>query len=145
MNGEGKMFRNRCANYLFASFLISILVSGIVLPGILLTLTYAGSSITSDGTMGTNVSQAGKVYNIDGGTIRGGNQFHSFGLFSVGTGDTASFNGPSVISNIIGRVTGGQQSVIDGLLKSTISGANLYLLNPSGVLFGPNAALSVSG
>jgi filamentous hemagglutinin family protein len=145
MNGEGKMFTNRRSKYSLTSFLIPILISIIVLQGIFLTLTYAGSNITSDGTMGTNVSLAGSVYNIDGGTIRGSNQFHSFGQFSVGTGDTASFNGPSLISNIIGRVTGGQQSVIDGLLKSTISGANLYLLNPSGVLFGSNAALSVSG
>jgi filamentous hemagglutinin family protein len=95
--------------------------------------------------MGTTVSQTGTTYNIGGGTIRGTNQFQSFGLFSVGTGDTASFNGPPVISNIIGRVTGGQQSIIDGILKSTITGANLYLLNPYGVLFGKNASLDLSG
>jgi filamentous hemagglutinin family protein len=95
--------------------------------------------------MGTTVSQTGTTYNIGGGTIRGTNQFQSFGLFSVGTGDTASFNGPPVISNIIGRVTGGQLSNIDGRLRSTITGANLYLLNPYGVLFGKNASLSVSG
>ena len=47
--------------------------------------------------------------------------------------------------NILSRVTGGQQSIIDGRLQSTIPGANLYLLNPSGVLFGPNASLDLSG
>jgi filamentous hemagglutinin family protein len=125
--------------------IISFLMSGLILQGILLTPSYAASTITPDGTMGTVISQVGNTYNIDGGTIRGTNQFQSFSLFSVGTGDTASFNGPPVISNIIGRVTGGQQSVIDGLLKSTITGANLYLLNPYGVLFGKNASLDLSG
>ena len=130
---------------IFSSNLIPFLISGLILQGILPTFSHAASNITPDGTMGTTINQAGNIYNIDGGTIKGTNQFHSFGLFSVGTGDTASFNGPPVISNIIGRVTGGQQSLIDGILKSTITGANLYLLNPSGVLFGPNASLNVSG
>jgi filamentous hemagglutinin family protein len=130
----------------FITLLLSLcLINGLFLYPALITFSHAASNITSDGTLGTTINQAGNLYNIDGGTIKGSNQFHSFGLFNVGTGDTASFNGPSGIINIIGRVTGKQQSVIDGLLKSTISGANLYLLNPSGVLFGRNAALDVSG
>ena len=52
---------------------------------------------------------------------------------------------PATIQNILSRVTGGTRSDIDGTLRSTISGANLYLLNPSGILFGPNAQLDVSG
>jgi len=139
------MFTNRRFEYFITPFLIPILISGIIIQGILPTFSHAASNITSDGTMGTLINQAGATYNIDGGTIKGANQFHSFGLFSVGTGDTASFNGPSGIANIIGRVTGGQQSIIDGILKSTISGANLFLLNPYGVLFGKNASLDVSG
>src|SRR5438105_4776477 len=107
------------------------------------------TNITSDGTLPTptSVSQAqgSNVYNINGGTIKGTNQFHSFGQFSVGTGNTASFNGPSGILNILSRVTGGQQSQIDGTIKSTIAGANLYLMNPAGVLFGPNAKLDLTG
>jgi filamentous hemagglutinin family protein len=105
------------------------------------------TAITADGTLGTTVAPSGNVYNINGGTIRGTNQFHSFGQFSVGTGDIASFNGPAnaTIQNILSRVTGGTRSEIDGTLRSTISGANLYLLNPSGILFGPNAQLDVSG
>jgi filamentous hemagglutinin family protein len=139
------MFMNRYTKYLITSFIIPILISGIILRGILPTICYAASSITSDGTMGTVINQLGNIYNIDGGTIRKPNLFQSFGLFSVGTGDTASFNGPVGIENIIGRVTGGQQSIIDGIIKSTISGANLYLLNPYGVLFGKNASLNISG
>jgi filamentous hemagglutinin family protein len=103
------------------------------------------TAITSDGTLGTTVARSGNLYNINGGTIKGTNQFHSFGQFSVGTGDIASFNGPATIQNILSRVTGGTRSEIDGTLRSTISGANLYLLNPSGILFGPNAQLDVSG
>jgi filamentous hemagglutinin family protein len=139
------MITNRSLKSIFSSLLIFFLISGLILQGILPTFSHAASFITSDGTMGTAINQAGNIYNINGGTIRGTNQFHSFGLFSVGTGDTASFNGPGGIANIIGRVTGGQQSIIDGILRSTITGANLYLLNPYGVLFGPNASLNVSG
>jgi filamentous hemagglutinin family protein len=79
------------------------------------------------------------------GQTRGGNLFHSFGEFNVPTGGSATFAGPNTITNILGRVTGGQPSTIDGLVRSEITGANLYLLNPSGVLFGPNASLDVSG
>src|SRR5512136_992238 len=145
MKWEGKMITKRRFKYLLATFLIPTLTSGIILKGISPGFSNAASHITSDGTMGTIINQAGKVYNIDGGTIRGTNLFQSFGLFSVGTGDTASFNGPVGIANIVGRVTGGQQSIIDGILKSTITGANLYLLNPYGVLFGKNASLHVTG
>jgi filamentous hemagglutinin family protein len=101
--------------------------------------------ITADGTLGTTVTPSGNLYNINGGTIKGTNQFHSFGQFSVGTGDIASFNGPAGIQNILSRVTGGNISEIDGTLRSTISGANLFLMNPSGILFGPNAQLDVGG
>jgi filamentous hemagglutinin family protein len=103
------------------------------------------SNITTDGTLGTAIARSGNLFNIDGGTIKGTNQFHSFGQFSVGTGDIASFNGPAGIQNILSRVTGGTRSNIDGTLRSTISGANLFLMNPSGILFGPNAQLNVSG
>jgi filamentous hemagglutinin family protein len=103
------------------------------------------TDITSDGTLGTTVTPSGNVYNIDGGTINGANQFHSFAQFSVGTGDIASFNGPVGIQNILSRVTGGNISEIDGTLGSTISGANLFLMNPSGILLGPNAQLDLTG
>ena len=53
------------------------------------------TAITPDGTLGTTVARSGNVFNINDGTIRGSNQFHSFGLFNVGTGDIANFNGPA--------------------------------------------------
>jgi filamentous hemagglutinin family protein len=105
------------------------------------------TTIIPDGTLKTKVARHGNVFDITGGRRpgHGPNLFHSFDRFSVGTFHVARFRGPLGIENIISRVTGGQQSVIDGTLQSQIPGANLYLLNPSGVLFGPNASLDVSG
>ncbi len=104
------------------------------------------TAIRADNTLGTNVTQEGAVHTISGGTVRGPNLFHSFSQFTVGTGDTAHFApGQVVIDNIISRITGGQQSLIDGVLQSNQPGVNLYLLNPNGVMFGPNARLDVNG
>lgn len=105
------------------------------------------TSLTPDGTLGTTVTQTGNLYTITGGTRPGNgpNLFHSFDRFSVGKDVTASFTGPTGIANIVSRVTGGQRSDIDGTLRSKIAGANLFLLNPSGVMFGSNARLDVSG
>jgi filamentous hemagglutinin family protein len=124
-------------------------LGGVLLLRVLLAVGQAQvkSTLTPDGTLGTAVLQRGTLYEITGGTRPGNgpNLFHSFDRFSVGTGDTARFSGPAGIENILSRVTGGQQSVIDGRLQSTIPGANLFLLNPSGVLFGPKATLDISG
>ena len=79
------------------------------------------------------------------GQTYGHTLFHSFGLFNVQTGESATFTGPRTIDNILSRITGGQRSLIDGTLRSDIPGANLYLLNPAGVLFGPHATLDVKG
>jgi filamentous hemagglutinin family protein len=100
-----------------------------------------------DGSLGTKATLAGPNYIIghELGQIRGSNLFHSFGQFNVLVGESATFTGPNSIANVLSRVTGGRQSIIDGLLRSQIPGANLYLMNPSGVVFGPNASLDVSG
>ncbi|NIP99716.1 MAG: filamentous hemagglutinin N-terminal domain-containing protein, partial [Nitrospinaceae bacterium] len=58
---------------------------------------------------------------------------------------SAAFTAVDPVSNVISRVTGGTQSFIDGLLRSDIPGANFFLLNPQGVLFGPNAQINVDG
>jgi filamentous hemagglutinin family protein len=81
----------------------------------------------------------------------GSNLFHSFLDFGVGEGEVATFagpdpvGGPQSVANILARVTGGRRSEIDGTLRSTIDGASLYVLNPAGVLFGPNARLDLKG
>jgi filamentous hemagglutinin family protein len=79
------------------------------------------------------------------GQIRGSNLFHSFGQFNLSQGESATFTGPNTIANILSRVTGGSPSSIDGTIRSQIPGAHLYLLNPNGVMFGPNASLDVQG
>jgi filamentous hemagglutinin family protein len=107
------------------------------------------AQITLDGSLGPKQALAGPNFAIDStmGQIRGSNLFHSFGRFNVQTGESASFTNSlaAPIANILSRVTGGERSFIDGPVRSTIAGANLYLLNPSGVVFGPNAVLDVSG
>jgi len=111
----------------------------------LLSCKVAFADITPDGTLGTDVSQAGVDFTITGGTERGTNLFHSFSIFDINTGETASFQGPASIANILSRVTGGATSNIDGTLRSGIPGAAFYLINPAGVIFGPNATLDVQG
>ncbi|MGL5943679.1 MAG: filamentous hemagglutinin N-terminal domain-containing protein [Waterburya sp.] len=102
------------------------------------------AQVTSDGTVNTQVNQNGNVAEITGGETRGGNLFHSFQDFSVETGNEAAFLNANDIANIFSRVTGGNISNIDGLISANGS-ANLFLINPAGIIFGENARLDVGG
>jgi filamentous hemagglutinin family protein len=81
---------------------------------------------------------------IDGGAIRGSNLFHSFQEFNIDNGRGAYFANPENISNILSRVTGNNLSNILGTL-GVLGNANLFLINPNGIVFGPNARLDVGG
>jgi filamentous hemagglutinin family protein len=122
-------------------FLGIVLVSAIASRG-----NSAIAQISPDGTLpnNSNVTINGSTFNINGGTQFGQNLFHSFQQFSLQKGDTAAFNNAANIQNIFGRVTGGSVSNIDGLIRAN-NPANLFLINPSGIVFGPNASLNVGG
>ncbi len=105
------------------------------------------AQVVLDGKFGTSGPLSGPSYDITAGlgATRGNNLFHSFTQFDLVAGDTATFSGPANIQSILARVTGGNRSSIDGTVRSSIAGANLFLINPSGILFGPNAVVDVSG
>ncbi|NET32690.1 MAG: filamentous hemagglutinin N-terminal domain-containing protein [Cyanothece sp. SIO1E1] len=110
------------------------------------------AQIIPDNTLGSETSEVipniiinGELADqIDGGAIRGGNLFHSFEQFNVADGQRVFFDSPIGIENILSRVTGLESSEILGTLGVN-GNANLFLLNPNGIIFGPNAQLDVNG
>ena len=114
---------------------------------LLINSLYVKAEIILDGTLGRSGALPGPDYLIGAnlGRQHGGNLFHSFQNFNLKYFENATFSGPNSVSNIISRVTGGNPSQIDGLIRSTIPNADMYFLNPYGIMFGPNAKLDVQG
>ncbi|MEH2180710.1 CHAT domain-containing protein [Nostoc sp.] len=100
----------------------------------------------TDGT-NTIVTPNGNRLDITGGTTSkdGANLFHSFQQFGISPEQIANFQASPALQNILGRVTGGNASVINGLIQVTGGNANLFLMNPAGFIFGTNASLNVPG
>ena len=122
--------------------------SPLLLTITLLTISLPiNAEVTLDGTLGSSGALPGPDYLIgaDLGQQHGGNLFHSFQDFNLRSFESATFSGPSHIQNVISRVTGGNPSQIDGLIRSTIPNADMYFLNPYGIMFGENAQLDVQG
>ncbi|MFN6565792.1 MAG: filamentous hemagglutinin N-terminal domain-containing protein [Dendronalium sp. ChiSLP03b] len=147
-----KMFRcdlsDRSNMFKFWQTLITLATtSGVIFSG-----NSVIAQIVPDGTLGTegsvvtpNIDIKGTPSDrIDGGAVRGTNLFHSFQEFNIGKGRGAYFNNPTGVDNIFSRVTGSNASNIYGKL-GVLGNANLFLLNPNGILFGPDASLDLTG
>lgn len=105
------------------------------------------AEIITDGSLGDRVTLTAPDYQItqELGKTVGTNLFHSFEKFNLTQGEIATFSGSTHIENIVTRVTGGFSSTLDGTLRSTLPQANLYFINPHGVIFGQNAQLDLTG
>ncbi len=127
------------------------LVSSLVMGGALIASLgdCAFAQIVPDTTLGSENSSVTPmtptVDQINGGATRGTNLFHSFQEFNVGEGRSVYFTTPAGIDNILTRVTGANPSNILGALGVTGGDANLFLINPNGIIFGQNARLDVGG
>lgn len=103
------------------------------------------AQVQSDGTTGTVVQTTDNLnFAVIQGTQAQGNLFHSFGKFSVPTGGAVTFRPGPTVQTIFSRVTGNTPSSINGTVAVT-GLANLFLLNPQGIVFGPDASLALSG
>ncbi len=117
----------------------------------LLAPLLAGGQVRTDGTLGGAArTLAGPTYAIPEslGHRAGNNLFHSFQTFRIGSGETALFSTTTpTIANVIGRVTGGEMSTIEGTirLQAAAGAPSLFLVNPAGVMFGPGATIDVPG
>ncbi|MFM9267232.1 CHAT domain-containing protein [Tychonema sp. BBK16] len=114
--------------------------------GIFVPSQIATAQITpaTDGT-NTQITPNGNQFNIQGGqqSSDGANLFHSFQQFGLTQGQTANFISNPNIRNILGRVVGGDASIINGLIQITGGNSNLFLMNPAGIVFGTNASLNI--
>ena len=133
-------------------FCLNIKVLFLIVGIIICSSNATKAQIIPDRTLPNNstVTTDNRTIKIDGGTIKGTNLFHSFTEFSINSNnignsiDTAYFNNASNITNIFSRVTGNSISQINGLIKNNGS-ANLFLINPKGIIFGKDAALDLGG
>lgn len=124
--------------------LVPVVLSNVLLtPHIASSQTYQPSNRVpiADNTLGTQVSGNGNNFTITGGVSRGEHLFQSFQDFSVPTNGVTTFINPVGNQAIITRVTGNLFSDING--KIDTQGANFLLINPNGIVFGPNTQLNV--
>ncbi len=137
-----------------ASAPVATVSTGKPLAAIRPALTPQSTGVVLDSSLGqtsqpttTTNSNGQNDYGIDAsmGLSKGGNLYLSFSSFNLATGESATFTGPATVQDILARVTGGSVSSIDGAINCRIPGANIFLLNPAGFVFGPNASLNING
>lgn len=121
-------------------------------PAISLLGMPSSAQIVPDETLGVESSQVltevevkgGRAELIRGGASRGANLFHSFTDFNVADLQRVYFANPAGIDSILSRVTGPDASNIFGTLG--VNGtADLFFINPNGIVFGENAVLDIEG
>ena len=124
----------------------------VVLSSITSCSDFALAQVTPDTTLGAeqsvvtpDVINSVPSHRIDGGAIRGDNLFHSLHQLNVSAEQGVYFSNPPGIKNILSRVTGNEPSKILGRLGVLEGNANLFLINPNGIIFGPNASLDLRG
>ncbi|MDJ0601961.1 MAG: filamentous hemagglutinin N-terminal domain-containing protein, partial [Crocosphaera sp.] len=107
--------------------------------------TFGQSIIPANDGTGTIINQEGNQFNIEGGTLSGDgtNLFHSLEKFGLNAEQIANFLANPQIRNILTRIVGGDPSIINGLIQITGGDANLFLMNPAGIVFGPNIQLNL--
>jgi len=112
---------------------------------VFLTASVATAQVVTDGSLGPQVTLNGPDIQIGEslGTRSGNNLFHSFQTFNIGSGGSATFTGAPDITNVISRVTGGEVSTIQGVLRSEVGNADFYFVNPAGVTFGEGGSVDV--
>jgi filamentous hemagglutinin family protein len=123
------------------SFAVVIAAAGVMLDA------RVRAQVVLDGSLGQAGPLAGPnvVVPASVGRTIGSSLFHSFSRFDVASGQSVTFQGGGSIQNVLARVTGGFATLIDGKVRCDIPGADLYLINPAGVVFGPGASLEVRG
>ena len=122
---------------LWRSLLLGLCLSNAIAP-------HVASQVIPDGTTNSIVNTTNNSTTIDAGSQSGTNLFHSFEQFDLLNGNEAFFNNANDIVNIFSRVTGGNISEVEGLIRAN-GNANLFLINPAGIIFGEGAALDIGG
>jgi filamentous hemagglutinin family protein len=124
------------------------IVSGVALAAVI-CVSPARGEVTLDRTLGNPPPLMGPDYLVlpSHGKLVRRNLFHSFARFDVqrSRGESVTFRGPSSVNNVLVRVTGGEPAHINGTIAVQIPGANLFFMNPSGVMVGPDAKIMLSG
>ncbi|HAJ63081.1 MAG TPA: hypothetical protein DCP31_30805 [Cyanobacteria bacterium UBA8543] len=125
---------------------VSLIVAALGLVSAIASHPLHAQPITpaSDGT-GTVVTPNGNRFDIQGGSLSqdDANLFHSFQQFGLDSGQIANFISNHSIRNILGRVVGGDASMINALIQVTGGNSSLFLMNPAGIIFGKDARLNV--
>lgn len=142
-------FLGRLADFTREAYRYSIALSGTAAFAVSLSpwgeaATAQNVSAAADG-VGTVVEHNGNTYTVGGGTRSGANLFHSFEQFGLAPHEIADFLSNPQIQNVIGRVVGGDPSVVQGLVRLSGGNSNLYLMNPAGWVFTEGASLDVPG